>query len=256
MSYLAIALPLTIALMLGMLCLLEFGRRLGRAKLSATNGAPSAGALDNAVFGLLGLLLAFTFSGAAARFDARRAQIVEETNHIGTAWLRLDLLPADAQPPLRKLFRRYLDTRLEIYGHLQDVEATRAEFARSNQLQSEIWTRAVQGCAEKNDPATTTLVINALNAMFDITTTRAAATRMHPPKVVFMLLFALALASAFVAGHAMASSASAPWLHMLTFAGMIAASVYLVFDLEYPRAGFVRIDGFDQTLADLRENMR
>lgn len=256
MSYLAVALPLTIGLMLGMLCLLEFGRRLGRAKLAASNGALSASALDNAVFGLLGLLLAFTFSGAAARFDARRAQIVEETNDVGTAWLRVDLLPADAQPALRELFRRYLDTRLEIYSHLQDVEATRAELVHSNQLQTEIWTRAVAACADKKDPATTTLVVNALNAMFDITTTRAAATRMHPPNVVFMLLFALALASAFVAGHAMASSTRAPWLHMLTFACMIAASVYLVFDLEYPRAGFVRIDGFDQMLADLRKNMR
>jgi hypothetical protein len=62
-------------------------------------------------------------------------------------------------------------------------------------------------------------------------------------------LFEPASIGAFVAGHAMASAPRAPWLHMLTFAGTIAASVYLVFDLEYPRAGLVRIDGFDQTLA-------
>jgi hypothetical protein len=79
---------------------------------------------------------------------------------------------------------------------------------------------------------------------------------MHPPPVVFGLLFVLALASAFVAGHGMASAARAPWVHMLTFAVAIAASVYLVLDIEYPRAGFVRINGFDQTLAEFRRSMR
>ena len=54
------------------------------------------------MFGLMGLLIAFTFSGAASRFDARRELIVEEANAIGTAWLRLDLLDADQQPAIRK----------------------------------------------------------------------------------------------------------------------------------------------------------
>jgi len=51
---------------------------------------------------LLGLLLAFTFSGASSRFDARRHLIIEETNAIGTAYLRLGMLPAAAQPALRE----------------------------------------------------------------------------------------------------------------------------------------------------------
>ena len=254
MSYFATAIPLTLGLMLGMLFLLEFGRRLARRE--AAVGEASTGALDSAVFALLGLLLAFTFSGASQRFDTRRAQIVEETNNIGTAWLRLDLLPADQQPALRDLFRRYVDSRLEIYSKLKHTDATSPEFQRSTALQSEIWNRAVAACGEKRDPATTSLVIEALNAMLDITTTRAAAAQMHPPLVVFALLFLLALASAFVAGHGMASAAKAPWLHMLTFAAMISASVYLVLDLEYPRAGFVRIDSFDQSLAALRRSMR
>ena len=56
------------------------------------------GAVEGAVFGLL---IAFTFSGAGTRFDTRRQLVVEETNAIGTAYLRLDLLPAALQPSLR-----------------------------------------------------------------------------------------------------------------------------------------------------------
>ena len=63
-----------------------------------------SGVIEASIFALLGLLVAFTFSGAEARFDTRRQLIVEETNAIGTAYLRLDLLPADAQPDVAGAF--------------------------------------------------------------------------------------------------------------------------------------------------------
>ena len=58
--------------------------------------AKGTGAAEGAVFGLLGLILAFSFSGAATRFEQRRHLITEEANAIGTAYLRLDLLPLNA----------------------------------------------------------------------------------------------------------------------------------------------------------------
>jgi len=66
--------------------------------MDAEGARAGTGTIEGAVFALLGLLIAFTFSGAAARFEDRRALIIEETNDIGTAYLRLDLLPASAQP--------------------------------------------------------------------------------------------------------------------------------------------------------------
>src|SRR4029453_18497626 len=93
---------------------------------------------------VLGLLIAFTFSGAAARFDSRRQLIVEETNNIGTAYLRVDLLPAGARSALRESFRRYLDARIETYRKLPDIAAARASLARANELQRQIWQQAVE----------------------------------------------------------------------------------------------------------------
>ena len=95
----------------GMILLLEVGRRLGRRRHGRDEEGARAGlgAVEGAVFALLGLLIAFTFSSAASRFDTRRQLIVQEGNAIGTAWLRLDLLLSSAQPELRDLFRRFLD---------------------------------------------------------------------------------------------------------------------------------------------------
>src|SRR5262245_4230559 len=79
---------------------LLIGRRLGRRHDTGDpeSGHAGLGAVDGAVFGLLGLLIAFTFSGAAARFDERRLMVVTEVNNLGTAWLRIDLLAAEDQP--------------------------------------------------------------------------------------------------------------------------------------------------------------
>lgn len=149
MSHTLMILVLTLSFLLAMLCLLEVGRRLGRrwrAK-AAAEAVAGGGAIEGAIFALLGLLMAFTFSGAAARFDTRRQLIVEEANAIGTSYLRLDLLPADAQPRLRERFRQYLMTRLDMYRKYLDSAATREALARSVILQGEIWTQAVQGRA-------------------------------------------------------------------------------------------------------------
>jgi hypothetical protein len=63
-------------------------------------------------------------------------------------------------------------------------------------------------------PPATMLLLPALNAMMDITTTRTLATSMYPPMSIFVMLIGLALASALLAGYAMAGSPSHPWLHM------------------------------------------
>src|SRR6188472_4331091 len=99
-----------LAMFAGMLAFAEAGRRVARKRAARDpHGAwLGTGIVDGAVFGLFGLVIAFTFSGAASRFDARRTLIVEEVNAIGTAYLRLDVLPIEAQRGLHDSFRRYL----------------------------------------------------------------------------------------------------------------------------------------------------
>ena len=82
----------------GVIFFLIVGRRVGQKAFERQGGGQAnVGSLEAAVFALLGLLIAFTFSGALQRFDTRRVQVVEEANTVGTAWMRLDLLPAAAR---------------------------------------------------------------------------------------------------------------------------------------------------------------
>ncbi|HOW75620.1 MAG TPA: DUF4239 domain-containing protein [Candidatus Competibacteraceae bacterium] len=258
MNFVLSAFLITLGLFFGMLLFLEVGRRIGvqRRAQDPDGAVAGTGPVDGAIFALLGLLLAFTFAGAASRFDTRRALIVEETNAIGTAYLRLDVLPASAQPPMRELFRRYVDARLETYRKLPDVEAVMAELNRANQLQGEIWSQAVAaGRMEGAPPTATMLLLPALNQMIDITTTRTMASKTHPPIAIFVMLFGVALASALLAGYDMAGGKSRNWLHMVGFAAVLAMAVYVILDIEFPRLGFIRVDAFDQALVELRKGM-
>ncbi len=244
-------------LFVGMLILLEAGRRVGQRRLAYDPEGARAGlgTVDGAIFAFLGLLLAFTFSGAATRFDHRRELVIEEANDIGTAWLRIDLLPPDAQPPLRDSFRRYLDARIDVYEKIPDLDAVKEALARANALQAEIWNRAVAGCRESTTPAANMLLLPALNAMFDITTTRTANTRIHPPTIIFGMLAVAAFVSSLLAGYGMAGGKAHSWTHMICFAAVTAIAVYVILDLEFPRFGLIRVSRFDDLLVDLRKTM-
>jgi hypothetical protein len=239
-----------------MLGLLEVGRRFGERRFARdAEHSRSGGVMDGSVFGLLGLLLAFTFSGAASRFDHRRDLIVDEANAIGTAWLRIDLLPPDAQPAIRDGFRRYLDARLGTYRKLPDVAAASRELARSQREQADVWAKAAALCRTDSGVPARMLLLPAMNEMFDVAAMRTMTTWMHPPIVVYVMLAVVALVGAVLAGYGMAAGARS-WFHMVCFAGTIAIAVYVILEIEYPRQGFVRVDDFDRALVELRASMQ
>ena len=78
---------------------------------------------------------------------------------------------------------------------------------------------------------------------------------MHPPLGIYLMLVALALASALLAGYSMAGGRLRNWLHMIVFAVVMAMTVYIIIDIEFPRLGMIRVDAFDQALVELRGTM-
>jgi len=251
---------LTIILVVALLGCIELGYRVGRKRI-AKNPDVVAGVnvIEASVFGLLGLMMAFQFSTAQDRLELRRSLIVQEANSIGTAYLRLDLLPGDAQPALRDLFRRYTDTRIARFELLSQLEFAQSEqkLRETQALQSEIWSKATAAVQADPNPGTRTLVIPPINDMIDTTTTRTIAMMNHVPGAIVALLLLLAMASAMLAGHAMAVRLNGrSVLHAVVFAVVIAATLYVMIDLELPRYGLVRNDDADRALYDTRAGMK
>lgn len=258
MSFVLTDISFTLGLFIGMLLCFDLGRRFGVGRLSMDPDGVTKGSgpVEAAVFGLLGLLLAFTFSGAAGRFEERRFLIATEANDISTAYLRVDLLPAGAQPEIRELFRRYLETRIVVYRDAANEDLTTARLNETLTLQDLIWERSLVAVSQPDAlPSAAMLFLNSLNDMFDITSTRAAAMENHPPAVIFMLLVMLSLLASMLAGYVLCVSKGRNWFYMLLFTTTISLTLYVIIDLEYPRYGLIRVDNADQTLIDLRAVM-
>ena len=229
---------------------------LGRRLRSRHPNASVSGAIEGAVFALFGLLLAFTFSGALARYDDHRKLIVEEANDIASSYRRLDLLPPDAQPALRNLFRDYAEARQHNFDGLptspEAIEAAR----KTDQLQDEIWSRSLAAAKLPTANADATkLLVPSLNAMIDITATRKNAYNMHPPIVVFVLLFFFSVGCAIMAGYGMHPETPPP-LWAIALALSVTLTVYTTLEVEYPRRGLIRLTTQNEVFPDLINSMK
>ena len=249
---------LSLLVFVGLIACLEIGFRLGHSRSQSHGDSLQEGVstIEAAVFALLGLLLAFSFSGATSRLDSRRDLIVKEANAISTAYLRLDLLPPAEQASLRQQFRVYLDARLKAYDTLPDIAAAEREFTRSNAIQQEIWKQAVTASRTDTSHNSTRLLLPALNEMIDVTTSRSIGLRTHLPSLVLILLLCVALLSGLLAGYAMAKRQQRSWLHMLVYAAIVSVTIYTVLDLDSPRSGLIRLDAADQAMRQLQESIR
>jgi hypothetical protein len=77
----------------------------------------------------------------------------------------------------------------------------------------------------------------------------------HPPKIIYILLFILGLICSVLAGYEMADSPERHWVHILSFVLITIVTVYVVIDIEYPRLGLIRVDATDQVLIETRQSM-
>ena len=250
---------LFIGLFAGILASLEAGYRIGcnKSNKNPEHAFAGNGAMEAAIFSLLGLLLAFSFSGATARFDARRQLIVQEANAIETAYQRLDLLPRC----------RSARIALSYFGNTS-MRACRASkrfwtgqppirnFTRAAQIEQQIWSQAI--AAGRTDPSQNVarLLLPSLNQMTDVASQRAVALETYMPELIFWLLVCVVLMSGVLAGHAMARRARRSWLHMVLFSAIISLTISVMFDFNYPRYGLIRVDAADNVLLQLRETMR
>lgn len=256
--YSAGAFLLTVGLFLGMLAMMALGHRLRQRTLAgeADTVHSRLTGVEAAIFGLMGLMVAFTFSGAADRYELRRQLVVEETNAIRTAYLRLDLLPAHTQPALRDRFHRYVEARLAIFRALPDIEAAYEQIAVAAALQKEIWTGILAALKEASSQSTI-MMIPALNQMIDITSTRTSAVFAHTPKLVFVVLLIIGLVCSLLAGYVSADTKPLKYrLPLVGFAAVWSLTIYLIFDLDYPRFGIIRLDFADQAFIDLLAGMK
>jgi hypothetical protein len=257
MTFALFSIGITAVFFAASLVLLNYGRRLGLRYLRQ-KGASMAGlaSIEGAVFALIGLLLAFTISGALQRFDERRLLVLQEANAVSTAYDRVGLLERDVARNLQAELKDYVHARIELYRLPHDFSLWEGEEIWSREqldkildLKGGIRKDAVAACPPGNYPPACGLIIPALNTVFEIAELRAGAAERHPPQIIYTMLFGLGLGGSLLAGFGMAAATARSWVHMVTFTAALAVTLYIVTDIEFPRLGLIRVEDFDHFLA-------
>ncbi len=197
-------------------------------------------AIEAAILTLLGLLLAFTFSMSGNRFETRKANVVEEANAIGTAYLRASVLPSPERKELEDLLRVYAKARIEFYEAPLDLRELERISRRTDALQQKFW---ALGAAEARKTPTPILglVLSSLNAVIDLREKQTVAFENHVPESILLFLLIFSSLAGGVIGYLNGIHHHRRRIMTLIFATTIAMTIFLVIDLDRPRRGLIRV---------------
>ncbi|HXO74357.1 MAG TPA: hypothetical protein VN824_03985, partial [Puia sp.] len=94
------------------------------------------------------------------------------------------------------------------------------------------------------------LIVAALNDMFDAATSRKASREATIPESILWLLFILCYASAFIVGYGGKQKIS--WIMVVGFALMVSITVFAILDLDRPHRGLITLDKAEEMILELR----
>lgn len=216
------------------------GRRYDRNESDLSNSASSS--LKGTIFGLVALLLGFSFSATTSRHEFRQRLVLDQANAVGTCFLRAGLLPEPSRSRLRDVLRGYVRTRLDLY----EVGAEQSDYVRASAeidgQMAALW-EAVEAARERDaESIRISMIVPAANEVIDLSSTRAWAVRNRLPQSVLFLLLTCVVVSCLLLGH---SSGQAGIRHVgLWLAANIVFSLvlFVVLDFDRPRRGLIRVD--------------
>lgn len=235
---------IAIALFVAIIAVNELGFRIGRFVQSHTDDEVKTltGSIQASILGLLALLLGFTFSMSMQRYDARSMALIDEANAIGTAILRVQLLPEAYRQEATDAFTDYVNLRVEVgQVDLTQSDERRAANERAVQLQNRLWDLAMSATAMDPRPVTTGAFVKSLNDVIDAQGKRNALLQMHVPEVVLLLLFVVFISSGGIMGYSAGLSGKRIFLPIVLVSVLITLIVFIIIDLDRPKRGLIRV---------------
>lgn len=227
-------------------------RRMGRRERGG-QASEEASFIVSASLGLLALLLGFTFSMALNRYDDRRTLVYQEAEAIGTAWLRAGLLETPDGTALQAQLRRYARSRLGLAAAGEDSRAIARAMDRGAALRAEIWRLTAAGVAPIRTTAQAAALVDSVNQVIDLATTREQTLRARVPDAVMTMLFAYAAVTALLIGYLLGAGGQPHRALTTLLFILLATAMMLILDLDRPRAGLILID--QQAMVDAIADM-
>lgn len=227
--------PLNVLVLIGVL---EGGYRLGKIlkqKFMVKTDA-GVGAISAAALGLLTFMLAFTVSFSIGIFIERRQAAVDESNAIGTAYLRAGFFEEPYRTESRELLNEYSSLR-----HPENKEELELAIIRSGEIHKELWDIA-ETVVRKNPDPVTALYISSLNDVIDLHTKRQVVNLfVRTPPVVVIVIYLVGIFTMLINGIGAGYLKNRNLIAQLVLVLILALVFYLLVDLDRLAQGLVQV---------------
>ena len=234
------ALTLTVAALVLAGVAMAMGFRVAGRRLAANPDAPTdIGGIEGVVYGLFGLLLAFTFAFVVDRAEVRRELVVEEANAIEKSFLRSAVAPSPERAALEQLHRRYVAARVA-YVEAGVEEARGRALEEAEALQAELWSKAVSVALGNPMSPLYPLLLAAQNDMFDVRSRLTGSFHARLPDAVVLLLLVATVLTAVVVGYSLGMRRAGHPTLSAAFVMLMAVVLYLILDIDRPFRGLIR----------------
>ena len=207
--------------------------RHSRAKPKDDKAEGQEGYIVSAVLGLLALLMGFTFSLAVDRFDARRLLVLEESNAIGTAYLRAQLLPEPHRARTSDILVRYTDNRIKLAQAKPD--SVGPYLAVNDALVTDLWAATSAAFEPIKGLDFSSAYIESINLVIDLDSSRKAARNARVPAEVFVVLIIYLVTTAGVMGYVLHGARG--WMAAIFLLLLLALALSLIIDIDRPTLG-------------------
>ncbi len=220
----------------------EIGYRMARAATPPSVGVPGmtqANIVAGAILGLVGLLLAFSFSFGADRYNARRHFVVEEASDIGTVLERAELFPGPLSQRLRAELRDYATLRLSRVDSAESSSKRANAEQQSERESGDIWRTYAKLHAQNLRDSMSKELGLALNKLFDEAVFERDAESDSLPGLVLLMLISSTLVASAATGYSACIDNHRRRIYEVAFALVVAVVVYTILDLNSPYGGFI-----------------
>jgi hypothetical protein len=197
---------------------------------------------------LVAFLIGFAFSGAASRFINRQDIIVLEANALSTAYLRADTIAEPQRGELKAALKEYTADRVKLLSR-EGRDQIEPLLAKVRGLHQRMWRSALN--ATKDNAPLKGIVLPSINEVIDLNSTHLAAARRHLPIPIMAVLLATAAISVGMIGFGNGRIGRRFSLLDAVYGIVLAAALWMIIDLDYPRFGFIRVSNLPlvETLA-------
>lgn len=239
-----------------LLLALEFGYQFGKWKRKKNVVSSEREYRDlvlTAMYALLGLMLAFTYTFTLSRADLRKHALIDEANAIGTASIRAEMLGEPAKTEIRIGLLEYARTRVITPDVAGNDEKLKNVIDQSKQAQAKIW-QNIQQMLNKGKPGPVEVsVVYAINDVYDIGTKRLAVSFDQLPFVLLVILMFLTCTSLALTGFNAGLSGKMNRGGLLLLVIFLALVILIITDFDRSFKGFVQIS--QQSLIDVINDM-